>query len=123
MATIQDRRIRAGDLEVLIRSAREDDAEALLDFVPKVDAETDFLLREPGEFDFTLEAEREFLKQTVESPRNLFLVATVDGRIVGTIGFTGSELARFQHQGEFWDERDSSPVAARNRKSFARSFV
>lgn len=47
-----------------------------------VDSETKFLAREPGEFNFTLEQEREFIKNSINDENRLFLIGEIDGRIV-----------------------------------------
>lgn len=89
------------DGHFVIRPVREDDAEALLQFVPQVDCETDHMRRVAGEFQLGIEEERAFLRGKIQSECDLFLVATVENRIVGSLGFSGSTLQRFRHQGEF----------------------
>lgn len=49
----------------------------------------------------TVDEEQEFLKNMNRSDKNIFIIARVDGRIAGNLGFTGSELNRYAHQGEF----------------------
>ncbi|MFN2363711.1 MAG: GNAT family N-acetyltransferase, partial [Halarsenatibacteraceae bacterium] len=45
--------------------------------------------------------EEKFLKNMNQSENNIFIITRVDGRIAGNLGFTGSELNRYSHQGEF----------------------
>jgi RimJ/RimL family protein N-acetyltransferase len=66
-----------------------------------IDRETEFLMRSPGELTLTLDEHRQFITKTRDSKRNLLLVAELNGSIVGLLLFTGSRLARFQHQGDF----------------------
>ncbi len=87
--------------EIKITNARPEDAEELIDYMQQVFGETEFLLREPEEFEMTVEEEKEFLKNMNQSEKNIFIIARVDGRIAGNLGFTGSELNRYSHQGEF----------------------
>ena len=87
--------------EIKITNARPEDAEELLDYTQQVFGETEFLLRAPEEFEMTVAEEKEFLKNMNQSENNIFIIARIDGRIVGNLGFTGSELNRYTHQGEF----------------------
>ena len=87
--------------EIKITNARPEDAEELLNYMKQVFGETEFLLREPEEFEMTVEEEKEFLKNMNQSENNIFIIARFGGRIVGNLGFTGSELNRYCHQGEF----------------------
>lgn len=50
---------------VLVRSALEEDAAALLQYLREITAETPFLLREPEEVTMTLEQEKAFIHQTL----------------------------------------------------------
>lgn len=101
MAIVESKRFEGKGLSFIIRSARIEDAEQLLELIPKLDSETPFMLREPGEFNMTLEQEREFIKSKQDSERDLLLVAEVDGEIVGTLGFSGNTLRRYRHSGQF----------------------
>ena len=61
---------------VLVRSALEEDAAALLQYLRETTAETPFLLREPEEVTMTLEQEKAFIHQTLlrwKAGRDLFL--------------------------------------------------
>ena len=86
---------------ITIREARIDDAARLLEVIPRIDAETDFLIRAPGEFKLTLEEEQKFIQSMVDDKKCLFLVALYGDTIVGTLGFKGNSLTRYQHTGEF----------------------
>lgn len=101
MAVIQPRMFERNGFGFLIRNAQIEDAEQLIELIPRLETETDFLLREPGEFKITLEQERAYIKNKLESENDLFLVAEVNGKIVGTLGFGGNTLKRYRHQGQF----------------------
>lgn len=100
------------DGEVLIiRTAIEDDADDLIQQMKTVDCETKFLAREPGEFSFTVEQEKSFIKNSLTNENMLFLVSEVNGKIVGncSVGRISSQK-RFLHRAnmgialkkEFW---------------------
>jgi len=82
------------------RALVEDDAEALLEFLPRMHGETDFVNYFPGEFDWTVEQEREFLRKRMDNPLALSIAAEVDGRIIGLGGAAAPDFRRMQHHAE-----------------------
>lgn len=86
---------------LLIRPAVEDDAEAVIEYIQRVDAESPFLSREPGEFDMPVATERLFLRRIAEQENSLFLVAFDGERLVSTLDFHGGRGSRTCHTGEF----------------------
>lgn len=56
--TVKDKK----DREIIIRSAEENDAENLIDYLKITAAETPFLIREPDEITLTIEQEKAFIK-------------------------------------------------------------
>ena len=66
----------------IVRTPVEEDAQELIDQMQIVDTETKFLAREPGEFCFTVEQERGFIRNSMNDENRCFLIAEVDGRIV-----------------------------------------
>lgn len=87
--------------KIKISNASPEDAEELLNYMKQVFSETEFLLRQPEEFEMTVAEEKEFLENMNQSENNIFIIARVDGKIAGNLGFTGSDLNRYSHQGEF----------------------
>lgn len=86
---------------VLVRSALEEDAAALLQYLRETTAETPFLLREPEEVTMTLEQEKAFILQTLAAPRSLMLAAFCDGRLAGTCSFApAGPFRRYTHRCE-----------------------
>jgi len=73
---------RRGEL-VVIRPARPEDAEGIVESVNQVGREKIYILTE--EFPLSVEEEREYLKG-LDRDHNLFLVAETGGRIVGAVG-------------------------------------
>jgi RimJ/RimL family protein N-acetyltransferase len=84
---------------VLIRRLDVSDAAAMMDLMKTVVTETRFLGREPGEFTFTLEEEREIIKNKSQDPHSLWLTAEINGRLVASwsVGGIGNRK-RFQHR-------------------------
>ncbi|MFS0873795.1 N-acetyltransferase family protein [Paenibacillus xylanilyticus] len=84
-----------------IRSAEEKDAEALSTLRVQIDGETENMDREQGEAFIGAAGFREIIRLDTEKDRNLFLVADVQGEIVGYSRCEGSDLKRFCHKVEF----------------------
>lgn len=70
--------------DIVLRNAELSDAENLIQYMKITAGETPFLLREPEEFGLSLEQEREFIRERIDSPRELMLVAEIDGQHIGS---------------------------------------
>lgn len=70
--------------ELLIRRAEEKDAQQLVEYMNLVGGESDFLTYGKNECRFTVEEERQFLRNQQKNPNNIYLA-----------GFIGDELACF----------------------------
>ncbi|KEQ25460.1 GNAT family N-acetyltransferase [Paenibacillus tyrfis] len=88
-------------LNYTIRSAREKDAGQLSEVRLQIDGETENMDRERGEAFIDPAGFEQIIKTDTEQPRNLFLVATVQDRIVGFSRCEGVYLKRFSHKVEF----------------------
>ncbi|MBY0599501.1 GNAT family N-acetyltransferase [Bacillus bingmayongensis] len=84
-----------------VRSALEKDAKDLSDLRLQIDGETENMDREKGEAFIDIPGFEEIIQTDTESPRNLFLVAVVNERIVGFSRCEGVYLKRFSHKVEF----------------------
>lgn len=84
-----------------VRSAIESDAQELSQLRLQIDGETENLDRERGEAFIDTPGFVRLIKVDTESPRNLFLVAVVQDRIVGFSRCQGVYLNRFAHKVEF----------------------
>lgn len=84
-----------------VRSAMDKDANDLSKLRLQIDGETENLDREEGEGFIDTTRFEEIIKTDTESPRNLFLVAVVNDRIVGFSRCEGVYLKRFSHKVEF----------------------
>lgn len=84
---------------LVVRNAVAEDAQALVDHMKIVDSETKFLAREPGEFSFTVDQEREFIEKTHSNKSIFFAVGEVNGQIVAncSVGLVMSHR-RYSHR-------------------------
>jgi RimJ/RimL family protein N-acetyltransferase len=83
-----------------LRRLREDDAEQVCRELPKAHAETDFLQYLPGEFDWTPQREREFIREHVGQPRRILLCAECESKILALCGARPAPFRRSAHQAE-----------------------
>ncbi|KQY86550.1 GNAT family acetyltransferase [Paenibacillus sp. Root52] len=84
-----------------IRSAEEKDAGELSSLRVQIDGETENMDREQGEAYIDEAGFAGIIRVDAQKPRNLFLVAVVQGRIVGYARCEGVGLKRFAHKVEF----------------------
>ena len=87
--------------ELIIESAKVEEADLLISFIKDADSETDFLLREADEFDISHENEIRFIESKRANKNELLLTAKINGKIVGTLGFASSAYRRGKHKGQF----------------------
>lgn len=85
---------------VEIRKAEVQDAEELLRFCKAVGQETDNLSFGPEGISVSVEQERAYLGSLSEANKQIFLVASEQGRIVGTATLMGFARPRMAHRGE-----------------------
>ncbi len=69
--------------EIVLRHAEVSDAAALIDYLKITAAETPYLIREPEEVVLTVEQEEQFIQKKIASPRELMLIAEIDGKHIG----------------------------------------
>lgn len=80
--------------EILLRNARLDEAQMLLDYLKTVTGETRFLMYDPDEVKYTIEQEKDFIKGHNDSEDKLLLLAFVDGEYAGNCSFQGRAGSR-----------------------------
>ena len=87
--------------DVLLRAAKTEDASDLIKYLKTTSAETPFLIREPDEITITLEKEESFIRDKIDSERELMLLAFVDGKHVGNCSLMSlAPYKRYQHRCE-----------------------
>lgn len=86
--TLKDGRI------CVLRPAQKEDAQGMIDYMRTSAGETPFLLRNPDEMTFTVESEESFLEGKKDAPRELMMVAEVDGVLAGNCAILTSGVAR-----------------------------
>lgn len=85
----------------IIRTARLEDAESILSIQNSVIAEGEYLITIPEEFNKTPVQQREWIQRITENERENFLVAEINGEIVGWLAFQSQNRKRMSHIGSF----------------------
>jgi ribosomal protein S18 acetylase RimI-like enzyme len=98
---IQEHTYEIKGLGYTIRSAVEKDAHALSELRLQIDGETENLDREQGEGFIDASGFETIINTDTKHPRNIFLVAEANGRLVGFSRCEGTDLKRFSHKVEF----------------------
>lgn len=98
---IESRKIEGKNLTWILRCPKKEDAAELSSLRIKIDGETENLDREPGENLFTPEDFEKLIYEDSIANRTLFLVAEVEGKLVGFTRCEGNKLSRFRHKAEF----------------------
>jgi RimJ/RimL family protein N-acetyltransferase len=86
---------------LLIREAQGKDASAVLEYLDLISQETDFLTFGPGEFRLTRQEEFNYLEKCRGAENCLYLLALLEGAVIGTLTFEAGIRPRIQHAGEF----------------------
>lgn len=93
--------LKNGD-EIIIRNAEVSDAKELLDEFLLTHEETDFLMSYTDENTFTVKDEAEFIRGSMESDRDLQLVAIYNGKLVGSAGVESiGKQYKLKHRANF----------------------
>lgn len=98
---INSQEFNVKELNYTVRSAIEKDAKKLSELRLQIDGETENMDREKGEGFIDQVGFEKMIETDTNHPRNLFLVAEVNERIVGYSRCEGYDLKRFTHKVEF----------------------
>lgn len=98
---IQEQTFNIKGVTYTIRCACHKDAKELSALRLQIDGETENMDREKGEAFIDTASFERIIEVDSEQSRNLFLVAEIDGRIVGFSRCEGTYLKRFAHKVEF----------------------
>lgn len=96
--TIEKRIFQIDGHELILRNAKEEDAQMLISGLKLMCGETPFLAKEPEEITLTPEEEIEFIRMQNASEGNLFLIGFLDGAYVGNCSFMGMGMLRNKHR-------------------------
>jgi RimJ/RimL family protein N-acetyltransferase len=88
-------------LRLEIREAKVQDANAILDYIERISAESQFLTFGPGEFELSTIEEESYLKNCHESDNQVYIIGLVNDVIVGSLNFSAGRRSRVRHSGEF----------------------
>lgn len=85
---------------VLIRHPVVEDAESIMNLIKTADTETRFLARNPGEFKYTLEQEKQLLENIQKETTRTWFIAEYEGKVVAqcAVGYV-RDNERFRHRG------------------------
>lgn len=98
---IENKAITHKNLTWTLRCPKKADAEKLSTLRVKIDGETEYLDREEGENLLTKDDFEKIIYEDNTSNTSLFLLAEVEGQIVGFLRCAGNTLSRFRHKAEF----------------------
>ena len=89
-------------LEIEIRSIKEDEAEEVIEVIKKITSQTgDFLLRDLEEVTFTVESEKEWIKNHLTEEKAYVLGVYVDGHYIGNSELRQmAKLNKMKHRAE-----------------------
>lgn len=85
---------------VIIRKATVEDTEEILNISNEVAGESDNLTYAKGEYYMTYDQQYAYISRVKDQKNSCFLVAILDGKIIGTLTFISSNRKRLEHRGE-----------------------
>lgn len=85
-----------------LRNAIEDDAEEMIIYLKRTNAETTFMARYEDEITVTVDEEKAFLAASLGDPQRIMISALIGGSLVASAGFSAiSAYERTRHRAEF----------------------
>ncbi|MEY8311794.1 GNAT family N-acetyltransferase [Oscillospiraceae bacterium 42-9] len=89
-------------ISLTIRPPVPEDAQGMVELFRAADEESPFLIRNPGEFDFTVEQESALIKTMEENPDLQWYTAFCQGRLVGqsSAGLVNGRWQRCRHRAQ-----------------------
>jgi len=83
---------------LIVREAQPEDAARCIEYMQTLAAEANIGIGlSAGEFTLTVEQEAQFIQEMAQSDNSLFLVAEVDGRIIGVLTMQGGKRKSNHH--------------------------
>jgi RimJ/RimL family protein N-acetyltransferase len=96
-----------------VRSPKEEDSKAMLEYLYKAAGETEFIIRYPEEWEgFTVEEEKAVIERINNSDNQIMLVCFVDGNIAGNCNISWGSYIKTRHRAsvaivllqEYWNQ-------------------
>jgi RimJ/RimL family protein N-acetyltransferase len=85
-------------MEIIIREAEPSDAAQIIAYMNRLSEEPNSNIEiSPGEFNHTVDEEASFLAEFAAAGNSIFLVAEVDGKLVGLLNCKGSHRKAIRH--------------------------
>lgn len=85
--------------EIILRSAEENDAEELIDYLKITAGQTPFLIREPDEITLSIKQEQDFIRTKKNSENELLLIAEIGGKHIGNCSLMSiGGYKRYRHR-------------------------
>lgn len=91
---INEERLTLNGHEILLRNAKNEDAQMMMDYLRTVCGETRFLMREADEVRLTAEQEISFIEGHNKAARDLLILAFVDGEYAGNCSYEAESASR-----------------------------
>ena len=82
------------NLLVIIRQIKESDAENFLNLCKRIDAETPYMMFEPGERPTTIEDQRNEIRDILSRDNQTIFIAEKDDQLIGYLGAYGGRYKR-----------------------------
>ncbi|MFR1709313.1 MAG: GNAT family N-acetyltransferase [Clostridium sp.] len=86
--------------ELLLRRPKEEDAEAMIEYLNIVGGESNNLLFGKNEFRLTVEQEKEYIKSINDNENALMLLGIIDNKIISVSQVSASNRKRIAHNSE-----------------------
>lgn len=83
--------------EILVRQAKIQDAENLIQVVKSYISDSGHILLTDKEFNPTITQEEKWIQSFIDAPNSLLLVAIYDNKIIGNIDLTASKREKLNH--------------------------
>lgn len=95
---MEEARYNLNGHELVLRNAKKEDAQILIDYLKITAVETPYLIKELEEINLTVEEEEAFIRMNNESEYNELIVGFLDGVYIGNCSIMGNSRMRYKHR-------------------------
>lgn len=92
-------KLKSGE-DLIIRKAKIEDGEKMIDYLQSIGGESDNLLFGKGEFNLSLEQEKKFIENTNLAPNTIMIIGIVNNEIISVAQVSGQFRKRIEHNAE-----------------------